>query len=807
MVSDPDISAEGIEAVLDLALACGALTPDRPAPWRIVMFLADQLEVMRPELAISARRTALANLARLEPKNDSVTLARLTDAVEANPTAEERVRAYERLLDDQHASKLGAAVRSRLAYQLAMLQNRMGNTELFARWLGDAVRFDPANPQAAQAAAGFFRTRIDEPAIDAELLAMAVEANPRDLSTWSALVTVLLDGAAFTSAERVVRTAIKVANDDKDWRAANNLTSDLATALWGQGRRDEAQRELGLRLRMITEDYRQMLQYSDATLTPDRIKAVFPRLPASLSLTALALAQGGSDTELFERLIYQALHLAEDDLDALRKDGFKPHIDMLLDKAMISLLFRKDPAEVGVMLEDAFKQEAISPQVHDKFKALLAWRNRKYDEALKGLEPFRAQDSLAQFAYASTLVDAGRTQEGAREFHALAKSNVGTTLGLMALEKLAGLLKQPSLLSTQLSPEIAQRAQALDKAIADNLSTVIDHIVAHPTRALTVRAELVTRTPGETPSPFSWIGFKITMVNQSGIPLAVGRRDPISSQLVMRGQAPAAGRKVQPQPAPADPAKPNEPAVPVDAEKPIREAVVPFDQDLQIEVNGQIEFVVEASNTPLGVRLAQEPLLTHLASATFVTNARDFGYGAMPGFLGTVASVIPFPVMGVELTQEWVKESLAMIAGPRSNESVVRLVLLAHAAAKPSDAPSKEVEAALSSPEIFKAIADGWLALDPISQAWVVTALPQDTPAMQPVIDAIRSSTAPEVLTSWMLARVTEAKDPMLDVARRTGDPRLIRLADAVTWVVERAYRRAIEAQGVGGRRNGGARP
>lgn len=806
MVSDPDISAEGIEAVLDLALTCGALTPDRPAPWRIVMFLSDQLEVTRPELAISARRTALANLARLEPKNDSVTLARLTDAVEANSTAEERVRAYEHLLGDQHASKLGPAVRSRLAYQLAMLQNRMGNTELFARWLGDAVRFDPANPQAALAAAGFFRTRIDEPAIDAELLSIAVEANPRDVGTWSSLVTVLLDGGAFTSAERVARNAIKVANDDKDWRAANNLTSDLATALWGQGRRDEAQRELGLRLRMITDDYRQMLQFSDATLTPDRIKAVFPRLPASLSLTALALAQGGTDTELFDRLIFQALHLSEEDLDALRKDGFKPHIEMLLDKAMLSLLFRKEPAEVTVMLEDALKQQAISKQVFDKFTAMTAWRNRKYDEALKGLEPFRAEDSLAQFAYASTLVDSGRTQEGAREFHALAKSNIGTPLGLMALEKLATLLKQPNLLSTQLSPEIAQRAQALDKAITDNLSTVIDNIVAHPSRALMVKAEMVTRTPGETPTPFSWIGFRITMVNQSGIPLAVGRRDPITSQLVMRGQAPAAGRKVIP-PAAPDPTKPNEPVILADAEQPIREAVIPFDQDLQIEVNGQIQFVIEAANTPLGIRLAQEPLLTHLASATFVTNSRDYGYGAMPGFLGSVAPVIPFPVMGVEVTPEWVKESLAMIAGPRSNESVVRLVLLAHAAAKPSDALTKEVETALSAPEIFKAIADAWLTLDPISQAWVVAALPPDTPAMMPLIDAIRSSTAPEVLTSWMLARVTEAKDPMLDVARRTGDARMVRLADAVTWVVERAYRRAIEAQGVGGKRGVGARP
>ena len=81
LVADEDVSADGLESIMDIAQSCGALTPDRPAPWRTVMYLADQLETTRPEIAIAARRIALTNLARLEPLNDSVTLARLSDAI------------------------------------------------------------------------------------------------------------------------------------------------------------------------------------------------------------------------------------------------------------------------------------------------------------------------------------------------------------------------------------------------------------------------------------------------------------------------------------------------------------------------------------------------------------------------------------------------------------------------------------------------------------------------------------------------------------------------------------------------------
>ncbi len=771
MIADPDITDGGLESGLEIALECAGMAPDRPAPWRLALYLADQLETSRPDLALAARRTALENLARIEPRNDSVTLARLTDAVEAHGTAEQRVRAYERLLDPANAARLGAPVRGRLAYQLAMLHNRMGNTELFARWLGEAVKIDPAFPQATMAAAGFFRTRANDPVVDVELLCTAIEANPRSLQAWSALITVLLDHAAYASAERVCRNALVVAEGDRHWASINNLTCDLAVALWGQGKRDEAQRVLTSRLRTITEDYQRALRFTDATLTPERIRAMLPPLPPGLALNGLALAQGRVTPDQLERLVEQAIVLTEAEQNLLKQEGIGRSLDALLDKATIALLFRRNPSEVQHLIEDADKAGLLSSTLRTRLQGLLDWRAGRLDAALAALGPVREGDTLAQFGYASALADAGRTGEAAREFHALAKGALGTTLGLMALDRLAVALKQDVVLTPQLDPAIAEGARALDAAVKENLSPLVDDMMRYPARMLSVTLTSLT----ETATPYAWLRFKVTIRNLSRMPLAIGRNDPIISRLVLRAAAPTPGEIDSPVPPPA---------------------IIPFDPALELAPGATIEYVVDATLTPLGRLLARRPLLPHVVSPSIMVNPRDTEYGSMPAFMGSVTQMVPFMANGVPVTPESVADSLRVLEQPPSATTAYRLVLLAHAAADPESMPAAAREA-LRAPGLWKAIADAWLRLDSTEAAWVVTVIPTPTPAMAPLMDAIRASTDPRVLTSWLLARIAEENDPMIDVAKRTGLPRLVRMADAVNWIVARRTQRSLEQLGV----------
>jgi hypothetical protein len=53
------------------------------------------------------------------------------------------------------------------------------------------------------------------------------------------------------------------------------------------------------------------------------------------------------------------------------------------------------------------------------------------------------------------------------------------------------------------------------------------------------------------------------------------------------------------------------------------------------------------------------------------------------------------------------------------------------------------------------------------------------------------------VLTTWLISRVVDPTDPMLDVGRRSGDPALAMFADATAWVLTRRAKRAVEEVGL----------
>jgi hypothetical protein len=119
LTRDPDITDEGYQAALAMALRCARLAPDRRAAWDLALLLADQVEAGTPEPARAARREALEALARLDPADDVVRLARLADAIDSHPTADARVRAYEAALSERNRAAIGSPCAARLAYQLA----------------------------------------------------------------------------------------------------------------------------------------------------------------------------------------------------------------------------------------------------------------------------------------------------------------------------------------------------------------------------------------------------------------------------------------------------------------------------------------------------------------------------------------------------------------------------------------------------------------------------------------------------------------------------------------------------------------
>jgi hypothetical protein len=771
LTRDPDITDEGYQAALASAIRCARLAPDRRAAWDLALLLADQVEIGAPDAARAARKEALEALSKLDPADDVVRLARISDAIDAHPTADARVRAYESILAERNRAAIGAPVAARLAYQLASLQSRIGNPELFARWLADSVKTDPGFPAAAQAAAGFFRMRVNDPAADVELLSVAVEANPRDIQTWGALLGVLLDGGAFRGAERVARLAIAVADGERRNESVYAFTGDLATALWGSGQRDAAIRELDLRMGRLTSDFRRFLSMLDPSITNERLEREFPPLPSTLSIAMLGLAKRQGDQARSDQLLERALRGVDTEIKRAQDGGADARTVGSLDvqKLTVTLLFSKDVSKAQALLDSAAKSGALGEQGRARFAAMIDWRKGKVEEAIKALAPIRTEDPLARYAYASALADAKRQADAANEFKALAQAHVGTSIGLLALDRLAEVLAQQTLLSTQLSPEIAARAKALEDALVAHLPRSVDDLVENPLRALTVEIAASSTTV----RPYEPLDFKVRMRNNSRIPLAIGRDAPISGKVTLRASAPRAGT--------ADPAElPPQPIL--------------IDRRLRLLPGEEISVDVEAALTVIGLLLSIEPLDAHLVNVAVVSNPAAATGDQAPGLLGSVTGAPPIQFTGVVVTPEWVAESRALAKTAGSIDAVIRTALLAHAAADPARLP-ESVRG--ESKAIWDELAADWKALPERAQAWVLGVLPPETPAMAPLIEAARATTSPSVLRSWVLNRITDPKDPILDVCRRSGDADLAQLADAVTWTVERRAARAMQEAGL----------
>ena len=768
---DPDVTDEGYQAALSTALRCARLGPDRRAAWDLALLLADQVEAGRPDQARAARREALEALARLDPADDAIRLARLADAIDSHPTADARVRAYEAALSDRNRAAIGSPCAARLAYQLASLESRIGNPELFARWLAESVKTDPAFPAAAQAAAGFFRMRVSDPAADVELLSGAVEANPRDVATWSALVTVLLDGGAFQGAERVIRMAIAVAEAERRMETVYSLTGDLATALWGSGQTEAAVRELELRMARLTDDFRRMISLIDPTITNERLNREFPPIPTTLSLAMLGLAKRQGDQSRVEQLAERALRGSDAEIRRAKDANASPRriAEYDIQKIATTLLFGKDVASIRPLIDSTVKAEALGAQGKARFEGMLLWRQGKLAEAVAALEPLRAEDPMARYAYASALLELKRQSEAAAEFRAVAQDCLGTSIGLLALDRLAEALGQKALATSQLSPEIAARATAMEESLRRHLPKSVDELVEMPLRALTVEVAASSTTI----RPYEPLDLRVRLRNSSRLPMAIGADAPISGTVTLRAAAPRPGiaryGELEPQP-------------------------VLIDRRLRLDPGQEIEVNVEAALTQIGLLLNFEPLDPHLVNIAVVSNPATASGGAGPGFMGTVTSAPPIQYTGVLVTKPWIEESRQAIKVAGSVDAVTRIALLAHAAANPGEQP-EPLRPLLK--ESWTDIVAAWKALPERAQAWVIAVLPKETPDLAPLLEAARASTAPSVLRSWAITRVTDPKDAMLDVCRRSGDAELAQLADAISWTMERRAARAVEEVGI----------
>jgi hypothetical protein len=103
---------------------------------------ANDVELCRYALAVAMtsendelKAKAVDLIAQLDPRDEVVRLMRINRVLDRSKTVQERIDAYQHLLSPQSVAALGRPAASRLAFDLALLHQRSGNTQQFAQWI------------------------------------------------------------------------------------------------------------------------------------------------------------------------------------------------------------------------------------------------------------------------------------------------------------------------------------------------------------------------------------------------------------------------------------------------------------------------------------------------------------------------------------------------------------------------------------------------------------------------------------------------------------------------------------------------
>jgi hypothetical protein len=255
-------------------------------------------------------------------------------------------------------------------------------------------------------------------------------------------------------------------------------------------------------------------------------------------------------------------------------------------------------------------------------RAMIAWRQGKAAEAMAPLEPIREGDALARYAYVSALLDLKRTQEGAAELRALAEEALGTSIVLLALDRLSKGLGQDVILTSQPSKEIGDRAAAMEAGLGRSLSTTLDPVVENPVRSVVVDL----RSTATSVKPRDPLTLTMRLRNHSQLPLAIGQDSSIAGKVMLRTQVARAGEA-------SSPDLPPQPTL--------------IDRRLRLMPGDELTVDVDAELTTVGLTLKLSPLDAHALRVSVVTNPASATGGMAPGFPGTVTSAPPLMSTGV----------------------------------------------------------------------------------------------------------------------------------------------------------------
>ncbi len=522
------------------------LAPNDPDILRLYIESLHATGDSEEELRLSSR------LFELEPDDHVLLLRIITARINRLQTVEQRLGLYERLLG-AGGSQLDPEIRSRLAFDAAILAREFGLDDRFVEFLTLATQLDITNKTAAAMAASYFLEQTSDPLGRVELLVNVVLSDPVDPTAMITLARELLSHGAMTGARRFyenasyVLAAIGVDTDE-------SVRNEYFLTLWDTDGGAELLRQF--KEQEVVQKYtieQMKLQAEADGGDPSDIQEWLPDLAQTRFRIAIASALG-LDEDLYAA--FEHLETATNDAlagieearvainEGVEKGDFEvdaaentlEELDGLVQKTELEQLWLRTWAGVG--LEEAkasfeILQEDMTETARRRFEGILAIHEGRIDEGRAILTEIVKEDARALVGLGLAFELEGDLRGATSYYARAALEQPGTVVSEWSktvIERLRGEELEPSPL-----------ARALEEYV-ENIPGSLDDVSRQPRSFvyLEVEPDAVRRGPLDQ----SFVTLTLRNVHRT-LPLAVGERSPLNSSIMLTPRVDVRGELFQ----------------------------------------------------------------------------------------------------------------------------------------------------------------------------------------------------------------------------------------------------------------------
>ncbi len=735
--------AAQVEQAVILLRRATEIAPDNEELWRLRVEAVGMTDD-RDELI-----GALKGYLRCAPADDVAQYQLIRVLLDRQQTVEQRIGFLTRIADSSESRRFTRSLRSRAAFDAALLAREQGDRAAYGRLLSLALALDSTNKRAAFEAYAELAGR-DAPMDEiAAAMFTLFSADPTDPRAHVAIADMLLGVGLYEQAAGWYETSGQLGRAAGE-PAGLDIASRWARALWGAGRIDEALAMVG-----------QIEHLYDAPRSPDEASANGEEAPADdadepalppkrvdgapevwppLDLQMLRLAMlvsSGNAPQAQSACAQLAAHYGQQIAEASAEDRAAAIAGLVWARLLAE-------QELGKVADRLAELEPIVGAEDERLTVLRGWlavRQGKAELAEKLLQPLAERDVKAAYGLARARMALDQPDKVAALLRSIHQRAAGDMFGLMAAS-------DGKRLEVDLSPPSAVRPVGL---MFENIPEELRRIAGRAEDFVLLRASPV----GPTFAYGQPIDLTLKLQNVSRIPLGLGPDHAVPVRVAIIPSVRLSGQD-----------GPN-----------LRPVVVDLHRRLRLDAGRIVEVTIRMDSGDLGTVLDRSPLALADLRAVVVLSPRLGPNGLLvPGVLGSRAKVRGVNRRNWVFSETNFDNTLAQAGSSDAGDAMRASALLINLVGYLNE------ETAEQKSRLVRTLSTAFERMPAMQRAFVVSHIHRgDTvqEAMKPVLDLACRDDSELVQMMLVVTQVDQVDSPILNTALRSRSSDLRRLAQA----------------------------